>query len=75
VSFIIGYKAYLHKNADELLFIYMKKSASQFNSWHYNHLSPDTFDIESGVKSYNSLDGYEDRIKKYGIYAIGVKIK
>jgi len=32
-------------------------------------------DVEGGIKSYNSLDGYEDRIKKFGIYAIGVKIK
>jgi len=32
-------------------------------------------DIEGGIKSYNSLDGYEERIKKYGIYAIGVKVK
>ena len=30
-------------------------------------------DIEGGIKSYNSLDGYEERIKKFGIYAIGVK--
>lgn len=29
--------------------------------------------IEEGIKSYNSLEGYEERIKKYGIYAIGVK--
>lgn len=32
-------------------------------------------DIEGGTKSYNSLDGYEEGIKKYGIYAIGVKVK
>lgn len=32
-------------------------------------------DIEGGIKSYNSLDGYEEGIKKYGIYAIGVKVK
>ena len=31
--------------------------------------------IEDGIKSYNSLEGYEERIKKYGIYAIGVKVK
>lgn len=31
--------------------------------------------IEEGIKSYNNLDGYEERIKKYGIYAIGVKLK
>lgn len=30
-------------------------------------------DIEGGIKSYNSLEGYEGRIKKYGIYAIGVR--
>jgi ASC-1-like (ASCH) protein len=32
-------------------------------------------DIEGGIKSYNSLEGYEERIKKYGIYAIGVRVK
>lgn len=32
-------------------------------------------DIEGGIKSYNSLDGYEEGIKKYGIYAIGVKMR
>ncbi len=32
-------------------------------------------DIEGGIKSYNSLDGYEKGIKKHGIYAIGVKVK
>lgn len=32
------------------------------------------FDIEEGIKSYNSLPGYEDRIKKYGLYAIGVSV-
>jgi len=31
-------------------------------------------DIEGGIKSYNSLDGYEERIKKYGIYGIEVKL-
>lgn len=32
-------------------------------------------DIEGGIKSYNSLGGYEEGIKKYGIYAIGMKMK
>ncbi len=31
--------------------------------------------IEESIQSYNSLGGYEERIKKYGIYAIGVKVK
>lgn len=31
--------------------------------------------IEGGIKSYNSLDGYEEGIKKYGIYAIGVRLE
>ena len=31
--------------------------------------------IEDGIKSYNSLEGYEERIKKYGIYAIEIKLK
>jgi len=30
-------------------------------------------DIEGGIKSYNSLEGYEERIKKFGIYAIGIR--
>ena len=29
--------------------------------------------VEGGIKSYNSLEGYKERIKKFGIYAIGVK--
>ena len=31
-------------------------------------------DVEGGIKSYNSLGGYEEGIKKYGIYSIGVKV-
>ncbi len=31
--------------------------------------------IEDGIKSYNSLEGYEERIKKLGICAIGIKLK
>jgi len=30
-------------------------------------------DIEGGIRSYNSLDGYEERIRCFGIYAIGVR--
>lgn len=30
-------------------------------------------DIAGGIESYNSLDGYEGRIKRFGIYAIGVR--
>jgi ASC-1-like (ASCH) protein len=32
-------------------------------------------DIEGGIKSYNSLSGYEEGIKRHGICAIGVKVK
>ena len=32
-------------------------------------------DIEGGIKNYNSLEGYEEGIKKYGIYVIGVKMQ
>ena len=32
-------------------------------------------DIEGGIKSYNSFNGYKKRIEKYGIYAIGIKVK
>lgn len=32
-------------------------------------------EIEGGIKSYNSLEGYEERIKKFGIYAIGVRFE
>ncbi len=39
-----------------------------------NVLSSDG-DIEDGIRSYNGLDGYEERIKKHGIYAIGVRLK
>ncbi|MDD2766359.1 MAG: hypothetical protein PHH40_01175 [Candidatus Moranbacteria bacterium] len=31
-------------------------------------------DIEGGIRSYNSLEGYEDRIQQYGIYAIGIRL-
>jgi ASC-1-like (ASCH) protein len=30
-------------------------------------------DIAGGIESYNSLEGYKERIEKFGIYAIGVK--
>lgn len=29
--------------------------------------------IEEGITSYNSIEGYEERIKKFGIYAISVR--
>lgn len=29
--------------------------------------------IEEGIKSYNSIENYEENIPTYGIYAIGVK--
>lgn len=29
--------------------------------------------IEEGIKSYNSIGNYEERIKKFGIYAIGIE--
>lgn len=29
--------------------------------------------IEEGIISYNSIEGYKERIKKFGIYAIGVR--
>lgn len=29
--------------------------------------------IEEGIKSYHSLGDYEERIKKFGIYAIGIE--
>ncbi|MCR4260854.1 MAG: hypothetical protein NUV96_00705 [Candidatus Colwellbacteria bacterium] len=29
-------------------------------------------DIEGGIQSYNSFEGYEKNIKKFGIYAIAV---
>ena len=30
--------------------------------------------IEQGVESYNKIGDYKERIKKFGIYAIGVKV-
>ena len=30
-------------------------------------------DVEGGIKSYNSLEGYEERIKRFGIYGIEVR--
>ena len=32
-----------------------------------------TNDFEKGVKSINSLSGYKEAIKKYGVYAIHIK--
>ncbi|MFA6428163.1 MAG: hypothetical protein WCW02_01300 [Candidatus Buchananbacteria bacterium] len=32
-------------------------------------------DVAGGIKSYNSIADYKERIKKYGIYAIGLKLK
>ena len=28
--------------------------------------------VEEGLKSFNSLEGYKDRILKYGIYAVAI---
>ena len=39
-----------------------------------NVLSSESKTIEHGVKSYNSLYGYIEGIKKYGIYAIGLEL-
>lgn len=36
---------------------------------------PGELNIEYGIKIYDNLEGYEERIKKFGIYAIGVKVK
>jgi ASC-1-like (ASCH) protein len=30
-------------------------------------------DIAGGIESYHNLEGYKERIEKFGIYAIGVK--
>jgi len=38
-----------------------------------NVLSSD-LNIEGEIESYNSLEGYEERIKKYGIYGIEVRL-
>ncbi|HCJ45732.1 MAG TPA: hypothetical protein DHV33_02340, partial [Candidatus Moranbacteria bacterium] len=38
-----------------------------------NNVLSSGLDIEEGIKSYHSLEGYEERIKSFGIYAIGVK--
>jgi len=32
-------------------------------------------DVEGGIKSYNNIDGYEERIKKFGIYGIEIKVR
>lgn len=37
-----------------------------------NVLSGEPKTIDHGIESYNSLEGYEEAIKKNGIYAIGV---
>ncbi len=39
-----------------------------------NVLSNEPKTIEAGIKSYNSFTGYEEAIKKNGIYAIGIKL-
>ena len=31
--------------------------------------------IEEGIESYNNLGDYKERIGKYGIYAIGIKLE
>lgn len=38
-----------------------------------NVISSEPKTIEHGIKSYNSYEGYEEGIRKSGIYAIGVK--
>lgn len=39
-----------------------------------NVLSSEPKTVEHGVRSYNSLDGYKEGIKKNGIYAIGLEL-
>jgi ASC-1-like (ASCH) protein len=39
-----------------------------------NVLSSNPKTIEHGIKSYNSLRGYEEGIKQNGIHAIGLKL-
>ena len=39
-----------------------------------NVLSSEPKTVEHGIKSYNSLKGYQEGIKKNGIYAIGLKL-
>jgi len=39
-----------------------------------NVMSSEPKTIEHGIESYNSLEGYEEGIKKNGIYAIGLKL-
>lgn len=51
-----------------------KDVRSMFEAENIENILPGTLDIESGIKTYNDIDGYEERIKKFGIYAIGVKL-
>ena len=39
-----------------------------------NVLSSEPKTIEHGIESYNSLKGYQEGIKKNGIYAIGLRL-
>lgn len=39
-----------------------------------NMLSSFPKTVEHGIESYHSFSGYKERIAKYGIYAIGIKI-
>lgn len=39
-----------------------------------NVLSSEPKTVEHGIKSYNSLKGYKEGIRKNGIYAIGLKL-
>lgn len=52
-----------------------KDARSMLEAKGIENVLPGELDIEYGIKIYDNLEGYEERIKKFGIYAIGVKVK
>ena len=59
----------------EVLFIHRYPNAKEMLETEgvEDVLSGEPKTIEHGIKSYNSLEGYKEAIRKNGIYAIGVR--
>lgn len=72
---------FIHEDTGEelktkILFVhhYPDTKSMLINEGIENVLSNEPKTIERGVESYNSISDYKERIPKFGIYAIGVKL-
>jgi ASC-1-like (ASCH) protein len=59
----------------EVLFVHKySNTRSMLEAEGVENVLSSKLDIEGGIESYNKLEGYKERIDKFGIYAIGVKV-